>query len=285
MENKVSKDLIILPNKLIKIKYKKPYILRFKNKNQEMIYFGAEHSNSYKDKHFSKIEKILEEFIKENGFKKVIILAEGILPEKDEKKEALIEKYKEAGMLYYLAQKNKIKIESLELTLEEIIKETIKDGFKKERIILWLFINLLWGKLGNNKEKRNIKEEDLKETEQTLFIICKKLKIVKKKEDASIKFLIKKFKEETGKDILEIKMNEIKKYQSPFKNDFPTNKVSSHINFIKDYFMAKEIIERLEDKKSVFASAGHNHVVAQEPVLKKFFILPPTLRVGTKEKK
>jgi len=269
MENKVLKSLIIPPQKWIKIRYKKPYILNFKNKDQEIICFGVEHSNNYKDGLFKKMEEFFEEFRKENKLKKIIILAEGFLPEKNEGKEKLIKKYGEAGMLYYLAKKNKIRIESIEPTLEEIIKETIKDGYKNKQIILWLFINLLWGKLGKDKKNRDIKEKDLKEAEKTLLIIYEKLKFLRGRQYLSIDFLMKQFKKETKKDILKLKIDKIKKFQSPFKNDFSMNKIFSHINFVKDYFMAKKIIKRLKEKKSVFAVLGHNHVVAQKDALKK----------------
>ena len=267
MKKDNTKDLIISPLKLIKIKYKIPYILNLKNNNRELLCFGSQHSHNPENKQFLKIEKLLYKFIKNKKKENIIILTEGIVPEKTEKKEVMIKKYKEIGILAYLAKENNIKIKSVEPSFKDLIKGVKKEKMKKERIALWIAVNILWG-----KQKRNLKINDLKDLGKNLLLIYKNLNlnVLKKREDI-VNFLINEFKKETGKNIIGVKKSDLNNCQSPFIKKTAINNISSRVNFAKDYLMAKEIIKELKRGKSIFAVFGHNHVAAQEPALKDFF--------------
>jgi len=273
MEKDAIKNLIIPPQIWTNIKYKKPYILTLKNKKQELLCFGLEHSKNPRDEQFVRIEKLFNKFISRNSFKKnMVILTEGALLKKVEEKEKMIEKYGEIGILTYLAKKNEIEIESIEPLFKEMIKVTKEKRFKEKKIALWVAVNVLWGKLRQSKEKRNLSMEDIKKSEKNLRVIYKNigLNILKKREEIT-NFLKKEFKKETKKDIFNLKITELKECQSPFLDKTTINNVSSYVNFAKDYLIAEKILKKLKLGKNIFVVLGHNHIVAQEPAFRSFF--------------
>jgi hypothetical protein len=67
------------------------------------------------------------------------------------------------------------------------------------------------------------------------------------------------------------KLKEIKKLQDPFIKFSELNKIGADFNLARDYYISKEILKQLKSGYSVFAVFGVNHVICQEPVLRKWF--------------
>ena len=208
-------DFIIAPNLLNQYKYKIPYIIRLLNKQQKVVFLGINHSNNYKAPHFKKIESFLEELKKNHSKKEIILITEGILPTKNLPKKEMVKKYREAGLLTYLANKEKISIYSCDTTFKKTANLIIKEKkFNKIDVALWIFLNVLNQFLNNSNP---LLLADIKEINKIISNAKKMLKI-----NIPVNILIKKFRKRliniTNENLIPEKLQDLTKLKIRKKN-------------------------------------------------------------------
>lgn len=258
-------DKVLSPRELGGKKYDIPYVLSLSNKEQELIFFGVEHSRDPKDPYFSKMEKSLREFA-ERQTSKGIVGIEGYTPRLDqETKEEAIQKFGEHGLLMLLSDQLHIATTVLTAEPKELWQRTAREGaFSKVDSALWVFLNMLAYK----------GDKDFKETVENILMFLKKMGLphsydelrrrlveLTKRED----ILPVSIQKTTSDD--QLYMQTWKKLQSPSQSVSILNDIGVMTNWIKDKTIAEKLISLLLERKSIFAVIGHNHVVAQEPAL------------------
>jgi len=241
--------------------------LELKRNNKELLIIGCHHSKKYNNNH-KKIESLFNSFIKDKNKKQITVLFEGHPQGNVKNKKSLIQKYQEAGLLYFLSHKEKINSTSL----EDDVSRFVKNMHKKDEMILWILLNIL-----NYRKKAILSPNNIKEIKSTLEALGQKMKMTGNG-DEIFKKLSLKLKKIYNKKILPEKIEELKNYklnlkeinklQSPFLNLTLLNKVGKDFNLARDYFIAEKILTQFK-KKSIFCVIGLNHLISIEKVIKK----------------
>ncbi len=263
-------DLILTPLEYKDEKYEIPYILNLRSEDKNLLYFGSEHTNDPDDSQVQLIENSLKQFSDEHGAENIVIVLEDFIPSPNYGKNEMIEKYREQGLLSYLAHSLGINHLSATLSLENLLDYLIElNQFSHQDVALKTFLNVLWGSI--NKKGR-VTEKTFK---NTLLLIENKLNINKYSD------LAKRLTELIGENILPQKIEDIQKIvfnkrvikeiQSPFQSMSVLNDIASSMDNVHDRYTAATITELLEKNKNVFAVFGHNHVYAQEPAFRALF--------------
>ncbi|MBI2628074.1 MAG: hypothetical protein HYW71_01395 [Candidatus Niyogibacteria bacterium] len=272
IEKTILKNLIPL-QKYTKLRHKNPYLLNFFKGKQEIFYLGIEHSRNLKNKQFKLIEESLRKFLNRHEKNKIVIFLESFIPPLINNREKMIINFGETGLIYLISVREKLKVFCPEPSQEQNLDFVKNRKHNAIDIFLWIFINILYNKLATKKRKKLTE----KITKETFTVIKKIIKTQKKfgieKEFAKQLNLIlrNKTKKSFFEILNELTLKEIKKLQDPFIKFSKLNKIGADFNLARDYYISKEIIKQLKRNKNIFAVFGKNHVICQEPILKKYF--------------
>jgi hypothetical protein len=249
---KLKKELIqnlLLLKDCAKLKYPSECILNLKNGQQELLFFGCQHSFSPSDRKFDRIEKLFKKFCFNKSTKNTAVVLEKFLPPSGNAREESIKKYGETGLVSFLARKKKIKVFCPEPNHRQSFDFMIARGCQKIDIVGWIVLNIL-------NTKKEITENDAKQIISILEQLKKQLKF---KGDI-VSQVIKKINLVAGKEILTFKNNQfyckkssfkiIYNLQNPLSDKTVFNRVGVEINLARDYFIAEQILARL--KKKIF---------------------------------
>lgn len=272
---------IISASKIAKKKYKIPYVFKW---GKTITYIGVSHSKTPHKPHFKLIERLFQEFIADNKNNAIAVL-ENFVPQLKDSSNKMIKSFGETGLVTYLA--DKYGIEKIVIEPEQkIILNFVERKFKKFDIALWIFLNYISVRF-NSVDKLSEKE-----IVGFISILDKQLKInrlekvvnVRNKKDAIKKYYLESWRKKllaiSGYEYLPgiiktIKKNDldlaaIKKLQNPWQDKTLLNKIGVEMNDARDRLMLLSILKLLASGKKIFAVFGANHVVAQEPALKRF---------------
>ncbi|HSW99455.1 MAG TPA: hypothetical protein VLH38_00285 [Patescibacteria group bacterium] len=115
-----------------------PYIVRVKNGNQTLLFFGARHSNDASDPQVQAIEKEWKQFVADTDTPK-IAFCEGGAPPVGKTREEAIRRYSESGLLTWLAKQDGIKVRSPEPNKTQEIDFLFAQGFNATQIMTYYF--------------------------------------------------------------------------------------------------------------------------------------------------
>jgi len=159
----ISKNLITT-QEYAKIKHKTPYVLNVSKNKQEIVYFGSRHSKNPKDKQFSKIEILFNKFLNKHNKRDIVIILENYTPHLILSRNEMIKNFGETGLLYFLAQKHKLKTICPEPSQKQILEFVKSRKNKKRNILLWIFLNIISNKF-KLKEIKKLQDPFIKFSE------------------------------------------------------------------------------------------------------------------------
>ncbi len=255
--------------------YETPYVIKLNNEDGEILCIGVEHSIDPLHNNYVVIESLFKDFIKK-GKEYTVVLIENFKPEIESKKN-MIKKYGESGFLVWLSNKYDVKSICPEPSPNEVMNFVIeKWNFKKEDILLWIFLNMLLYAL--KSQKTNIVNNadniinQIKDIGDSIGI--------KKSFDEYLLYFQNKLNEIFGNGFVfgnknellnqEWNIKEIEDIQNPFIKKTIINEIGAAFNSARDAYIALAKIKLFEEGKNIFSVFGKNHVVCQESVLKEF---------------
>jgi len=240
---------IRFPHKFANYKYKIPYVFKLSGNNQNVTFLGCEHLKNATNAKNKELENFVRKIIEKNK-KKLFIVTE--------------EEFVKSGFLPRLTKKYRIPIFSCDPSNKELISLVISlKKFKKEYILLWIFLNIL-----NQFSKSNkLDNPSIIKAKNNIKTASKLLGI-----NFSFKKLTTLFKKETGFEFCEkLNFKKIKELQDPFKTGSILNRVGSAINNTRDRIMFFCVVQKILSGHSGIVIFGHNHIYAQEPAYKTLF--------------
>ena len=239
-----------------KIKHRRPYVLKFKKGNGELLYFGIGHAYRYDDPQIAELEK---QFL---AFRPTLILNESGTPPALETAKEAIEKYGEPGLMSFLAKKHNIPIKSLDAPrLDEIRYLLGTRRWTLEQVMLFYILR----RVAENNKKVNpqspgaLVEEMLKAVAKTPGF--ENLPKTLTEFEASVKKHLP-----TVADWRKIEQEIFD--PNPDLGLFTNDIADASVNF-RGRFMVRLLTAEVEKGERVFAVVGASHVVKQENALGK----------------
>lgn len=283
---------VMNPQQYSKISYSSPYILSLSKTNppQKFLYYGTEHSNDPRDQKFDDIEDRLKKFIENKSTEKVVITIEQDIPKEKLSRDKMIANYRESGFLTYLADLYLLKKECPEPKgqIIPLLRETF--SFDKDDIAVLIFLNMFHHIFKNKQSISRDKlvecfislddsfdynrlSEDMTNNEAMRIINSFHLPLIRRRLATLIGESI--FPDSLDKiieDFDRLNLELIKKLQDPHIAYSVFNDIGAALNNVRDRFIAARILEILLGGNSVFAVFGTNHVIAQEPLFRYYFV-------------
>ncbi|HEX8367455.1 MAG TPA: hypothetical protein VF604_02725 [Pyrinomonadaceae bacterium] len=241
-----------------KIKHKRPYVLKFKKGNGELLYFGIGHAYRFDDPQISELEK---QFLK---FRPTLVLNESGTPPALETAKEAIERYGEPGLMSFLAKKHGIPIKSLDPPRLEEIKYILGTGrWTLEQVMLFYILR----RVPENNKKVNPQAPDA--------MVEEMLKAVAKTPGfGGLPKTVAEFEASVKKHLPAVadwrKIDQKIFDPNPDLGLFTNDIADASVNF-RGKFMVKLLTAEVEKGERVFAVVGASHVVKQESALKKLF--------------
>jgi hypothetical protein len=239
-----------------KIRHERPYILKFKKGNGELLYFGIGHAYRADDPQIAELEKRFLEF------RPTLMLNESGTPPAAETAKEAIERYGEPGLMSFLAKKHGIPIKSLDPPRLEEIKYIL--GTKRwtlEQVMLFYILR----RVPENNKKVNPQSPDAM-VEEMLKAAAKTpgfegLPKTLTEFEASVKKHLP--------SVADWRKIEQKVFDPNPDLGFFTNDIAdASVNF-RGKFMVGRLAAEVEKGERVFAVVGASHVVKQEKALEK----------------
>ena len=234
----------------------KEYLL----KGRKLVCIGVHHTSNLNHPQF----KVIKNVFKKRDFSTIVL---EISKEQLEYYKKIDKKYlfKEKDFVIKLANEKKIPIIAGDKGLKKILLENVDKYGKRSALLLRVLIYL--------KNKKNLLEEvdkiidylDSKDKFKEMFREFKKREGInngdfrKMIEDFILKNNNKKVNEITSEDNI---------LPSPVENKTKLNKIMGDISYKRDKYMINQIRNNLK-KGDILFIAGKNHVIRQEPYLKK----------------
>lgn len=110
-------------------------------KGKTLWLFGCEHIHTISDQTFTLLDKRVHQFAQQYG-NKVILAAEGVVPDERLSLPRMIKKYREMGYLSFVSQQLSCSVRSIETTEAKIISQTIAaKKYPDEDVFVWLVLN------------------------------------------------------------------------------------------------------------------------------------------------
>lgn len=235
---------------------------------QKLLLIGCDHTNINK----RDLKNNFDGFIKDTDHSKIIAITEGDIPADEQNKTHIIKKYRESGWLYLLAQRLEIKTVSVETTPDKLITgATILSN--KINIISWIILNILFNNLQNHKLNSRITNS----LDQQIAMINHSLKILKN-QTLNYPIIASHINRINNQNLLPTNLAELnshkfntkrlKKAENSFIKNTVINQAGADINLIREYYMAKNIISLIKNKKHVIGFIGLNHLPTIKTIIK-----------------
>jgi hypothetical protein len=237
-----------------KIEHKRPYVLKFKKGNGELLYFGIGHVYKLDDPQIAELEKRFLEF------RPTLVLNESGTPPALETAREAIEKYGEPGLMSFLAKKHNIPIKSLDAPRLDEIKYILGTGrWTLEQVMLFYILR----RVPENNKKVNPQSPDAMVEEMLKTV-------VKTPGFENLPKTLTEFEASVKKHLPAIadwrKIDRKIFDPNPDLGLFTNDIADASVNF-RGRFMVKLLTAEVEKGERVFAVVGASHVVKQENAL------------------
>jgi hypothetical protein len=251
-------NLLLTGEERNKKRFKIPYIFNIKNADQELVYFGSNHSYDPKDEQFEMIEKLWDEMKNKYPIGMITSVIEGSLRKKILERDEIILKSGESGFLQHLANTAGIEVVCLEPLYGKIMDQ-LALKHQREKVFYYSVASvcLQWNNLTikPNFEKYIVEylEKDKEETGWIDF-------------DFSIKNIKKIHQDIFGTEFDENDKNFFYKTVDPTGNSV-LSQISRDMDLIRDSNIVEGIVSKWKEGRSIFVVYGSGHAVTQEPAL------------------
>jgi hypothetical protein len=241
--------------KRLKIPYNNPFCIKFTEKNKNLYYIAAIHSNDINSKTFKLIKNIIT--------KADIVIIEGVTYERGLSPDVSGRSFSEVQYAGILATKNKIPFSGVEPSDKFLYKQLIKNRIKKKDIILYEILReyKVFCRNGNT-------EKEFNEHINTTVIPYLQKYLHFKKFDFHTYF----------EHIIREKFNYCQtnlEIASPNKNGkYITNKIGAKFSYIRDEAVIKNLYTYLNQYNDVVIIYGQNHYYSHLKILEKTFGKP-----------
>ena len=255
-----------------------PVVLRRNDGQNELVVLGLPHTFSYEE--INQYKDILREQHPDLFLRGIdLIIVEGTPLEFDPRIDPaqIIKEHGETSYLAYIAKSMGVRVESWDLDFNNWFKN-ILERHSTEDILAWLGAAALKLLFEKNRKGKSVKETDhISQSE------IKDLKLLFEKfiNAELVEYALKKngskiaadkidfenlFKSYCGKSLSEITFGDIAKLSDPYA-DGPTSAVIRDLNEIRDKKAMDTLQEAKSKYKSIFMSAGLDHVITWEPAI------------------
>jgi hypothetical protein len=249
-----------------------PYVFTLHNKgrNQQLTFFGSEHSSDKKNKQWKILEKEWREFIINTQPEKRSVFLEGsprvVIDKKyldhDGKINGIevVEKYGEIGAFFYFSQNDQKEVFFVDPKFSDEAEYLLK-LFDKNTVAYYFFSRYF----GSYINKQNITfDEALK---QAIITTHDKTHhsfpdVVNDYKKIHQQF----FNHELDKSQIEV----VRKASWPIRYDCPSNEVARQSAVFRNKYVLEQIKKYWKQDKNIFIMFGAGHAVAQKPVLYDF---------------
>ncbi len=243
------------------------FVLNNKSKNQQLTFFGTEHSNNINNKQWKVLKRKWQEFIKNTQPKKRIVFLEGSSRVVDDFKYLdknrkiidlkVVEKYREFGAWSFFSQNDQKKVIFIDPKFN-IEAEYLLKKFNKDIVEYYFFARYF----GSYIKRKNITFNNA--LKQAVTTTHNKTHIsFSNKIDDYKKIHKKYFNHKLDKSQIEI----ICKASWPIKYDSPINEVARQSTLFRDKHILKQIKKYWDRGENIFILFGAGHAIAQKPVL------------------
>jgi len=246
------------------------FVLYNKNKNQQLTFFGTEHSSDINNKQWKILKREWQKFVKNTQPEKRTVFLEGgshvindpKYLDKNGKITGLevVQRYCESGAWFYFSQDDQKEVIFVDPEFNDEAEYLLKQ-FDKNTVAYYFFARYF----GSYINKQNITfDEALKQavstthdrTHQSFSDIVDDYKKIHKQF----------FNHELDKGQIEV----VRKASWPTRYDCPSNKVAQQSTLFRNKYILEQIKKYWEEGKNIFVVFGAGHVVAQKHVLYDF---------------
>lgn len=114
---------------------------RYELKGKTLWLFGCEHIHTISDETFALLDRRVRQFAQQHEYK-VILAAEGVVPDERLSLPRMIKKYREMGYLTFVSRDLSRSVRSIETTEQKIISQTLAaKKYPPEAVLVWLVLN------------------------------------------------------------------------------------------------------------------------------------------------
>lgn len=237
-----------------------PYVVGKNNGNQRLVLIAAKHTNNPADSQFKVISSEWAKFIDKADKTKAVILTEsGIRPD-EESEEVAIKKYGEQGLLSHWAEREGIRLESPDLNRKQQTEELLRE-FSMEEIMHYYFVRQVpqWHQLQQSPKPGfgEYIQESLDSYKRELGWDF----------DFSLNNLAGIHKKITGNPFDHKDSKFSFHLSDPTKSEYKTQQVARASSELRDYYIAKRVVELWNKGCSMFGVYGSAHVYRLEPLI------------------
>jgi len=246
------------------------FVLRNKDKTQQLTFFGTEHSSDVNNKQWKILQREWREFVKNTQPEKRVVFLEGgsrvindpKYLDKNRKITGLevVQRYCERGAWYYFSQDDQKEVIFVDPEFSDEAEYLLKQ-FNKNIVAYYFFARYF----GSYINKQNITfDEALKQAVATTH--DRTHQSFSDTVDDYKKIHQHFFNHELDESQIEI----VRKASWPIKYDCPSNEVARQSAIFRNKYVLEKIKKYWEQGKDIFIMFGAGHAVAQKPVLYDF---------------
>lgn len=237
----------------IKVRHPYPYIVEIQFGKGALLYYGAQHTNDPKHPQIAQIEELWKKF------RPTVAYNEGGNPPVLKSVDEAVSRIGEAGLVRYLAARDKVPVFSLEPNQADEVAMLLRT-YTPEQVKAFYALRQV-------PQYRNSKRSETIE-DHLNFVLSKWLASIPGLEGApnSVAELEKSclWLSPRLQDWREVPQS----WFDPTKSEAYTNQISRLSGEFRDRHMVRLLIDEVKQGKRVFAVVGGSHVVMQERVLK-----------------
>jgi len=235
-----------------------PYVYQVNKSDRILVFFGAKHSFDVADTQFKLLKEKWLEFLTVTNRKNCLVFYEAKLPNINlTREEEIINKFGEAGLIRYLAEKNNIESLSPEPPPELEIRELLKK-YDAKLLSFFYFLRSLSSLLKNKKGNQFwVKADGLLEKRKWPDT------------DFSLDNTKTLFKEIFNKELDPIYEGTIINAVNPTRKDSVVNEIARESSSIRNEYVLKKIEEYWAQDKNLFIVYGVGHAIVLEPAIRQ----------------
>ena len=231
-----------------------PYVVNIQTPKKHLLYFGSSHTKDPTDPQILDIERMWSEFGPDEAFN------EGGNPPTEKTKEQAVNRWGEPGFIRFLAQRDKVPVQSIDPTQAAEVAD-LRKKFPPEKVKFFFVLRTV-------SEYRRVYQGSTKTLDEELERVLPIYAAVPGLDVAP-------------KSILELESMYAQYFpnQGSFRDVRPSwfdpttsetflNDISRRSGLYRDQYMVGLLIKEVRRGKRVFAVVGGSHVVRQEPALR-----------------
>lgn len=234
----------------------KPYLIKLKQDERLLTFFGCRHTNDVHDEQNAIIEEVWRQFVTNQNKRKIAFCEGGLRPYESDK-ELAIEKYSEPGLLTWLAKRDNIPLASREPDETAEINYLLAQQFKVSEIMTYYFGRQMLQWLRAN-HKHNPDWQQYAKRHVASYARLEPLH----KENLGLAKVLEMFRETTGETFSEKNDEHLYKISAPTSNN-----VSAASGIYRDISLFEAISKSWKNGMDVFVLYGSGHAIVLEPAL------------------